>query len=190
MARQAAGTDSALTTAAMARSSSHAAAPARAASVGALPLVLLSTVAVAVIDGLFAIVVYVVFGTTTITRLFQSIASALIGAGAFRGGTTTFLLGIALHCTVALAWSIIFLLLLRGTRFVPRMLDSRLGALKVAAWYGPLVYVAMSLALVPLFTHRVPPINAMWTLVLIGHIPFVALPIAAIVGRAARGWSA
>ena len=173
----------------MAHSVPKAAALTPPTTLGALPLVLASTIAVAVIDGLFAIVVYVVFGTATITRLFQSIASALIGPSAFRGGTTTFALGIALHVTVALAWSIIFLLLLRGTRFVPRMLDSRLGALKVAAWYGPLIYVVMSLALIPAFTQRVPPVNAMWMLVLLGHIPFVALPITAILKRAARAWS-
>jgi hypothetical protein len=173
----------------MTPSTARAAALPPVASPGAPLLVLMSTIAVAVIDGLFAIVLYVVLGSTTLIRLFQGIASALIGSVAFRGGTTTFALGLALHFTVALAWSIIFLLLLRGTSFVPRMLASRFGALKVAAWYGPLVYVVMSLALVPLFTHRVPPINGMWAVVLIGHIPFVGLPITAIVGRAARGWS-
>ena len=173
----------------MARPGMRAAVMPPATTWGAPVLVLLSAVAVAVLDGLFAMVLYVLLGSTTIIRLFQGIASALIGPGAFRGGTTTFVLGIGLHLTVALAWSVIFLLLLRGTRFVPRMLESRFGALKVAAWYGPLVYVAMSLALVPLFTHRMPPINVMWLVVLLGHIPFVGLPIAAILGRAGREWS-
>jgi len=156
---------------------------------GAPLLVLMSTVTVAVLDGLFAIALYVMPGSVTIVRLFHGIASALIGPAAFRGGTTTFALGVALHFTVALAWSLIFLLLLRGTRFVPRMLESQFGALKVAAWYGPVVYATMSLALIPLFTRRMPPINEMWALLLVGHIPFVGLPIAAIVGRAARAWS-
>lgn len=151
-------------------------------------LVLASTLAVALLDGLFAIVLYVMRGSTTIERLFQGIASALIGPAAYRGGATTFALGIALHLTVALAWSVIFLLALRGTSFVPRMLAWRFGALDVAVWYGPLVYVVMSMALIPLFTHRVPPITLNWVIVLLGHIPFVGLPIALIVGRASRTW--
>ena len=151
-------------------------------------LVAASTIVVALLDGLFAIVLYVVRGNTSVERLFQSIASALIGPAAFRGGATTFALGIALHLLVALAWSVIFLLALRGTRFVPRMLAWRFGALDVAVWFGPLIYVVMSMGLIPLFTHRVPPINANWIIVLLGHIPFVALPITLIVGRATPHW--
>jgi hypothetical protein len=43
--------------------------------------------------------------------------------------------------------------------------------------------------LIPLFTHRVPPITLNWVTVLLGHIPFVGLPIALIVGRASPRWS-
>lgn len=152
-------------------------------------LVLLSTIAVGVLDGSFAIVLYVVMGSSSVARLFQGIASALIGPVAYSGGVKTFALGVVLHFLVALAWSVIFLLALRATRIIPRMLAWRFGALDVAVWYGPLVYVVMSLALIPLFTHRVPPITTNWIIVLIGHIPFVGLPITLIVGRAARGWS-
>jgi hypothetical protein len=173
----------------VAHSAARAAAPPSVASPRAPALVLLSTIAVAVLDGSFAIALYVASGSTTLVRLFQGIASVLIGPSAFRGGTPSFALGIALHCTIALTWSVIFLLLLRGTRVVPRMLESPFGALKVAVLYGPLVYLAMSLALVPLFTHRMPPINQTWALILVGHIPFVGLPIAMIVGRAARHWN-
>jgi hypothetical protein len=35
----------------------------------------------------------------------------------------------------------------------------------------------MSVAIVPLFTHRPPTINIRWWIQLVGHIPFVALPI-------------
>ncbi|MEO8560926.1 MAG: hypothetical protein ABI601_02550 [bacterium] len=155
---------------------------------GAPLLILASTIAVGVLDGLFATVLYVVMGTTTVEKLFQGIASALIGPAAFRGGAATFALGVALHFTVALAWSVIFLLALRASKLIPRMLAWRLGALDVAVWFGPLVYVAMSMLVIPLFTHRVAPINTNWVVVLVGHIPFVGLPIAMIVGRAAPHW--
>jgi hypothetical protein len=163
-------------------------APEKSTAPNAALLVVASTLAVALLDGAFAIVLYVVRGSTTIERLFQGIASALIGPVAYQGGATTFALGVAQHVTVALAWSVIFLLLLRGTRVVPRMLAWRFGALDVAVWYGPLVYVVMTMALIPLFTHRVPPITLNWVTVLLGHIPFVGLPIATIVGRASRTW--
>jgi hypothetical protein len=159
-----------------------------AGATGAPLLIAASTLVVALLQGLFAFVVYVAIGTTTATALFQGIASALVGRVAFLGGARTLALGIALHVLVALAWSVIFLLALRGTKLVPRMLATRLGALKVAAWYGPLVYVVMSMAVIPLFTHRVPPITINWLTMLLGHIPFVGLPIALIVGRAARRW--
>jgi hypothetical protein len=187
MARQAAGSVAAMSGSAELSSARRDARSDGAATPAPL-LIAASTIAVAVLDGLFAIVLYVVRGNTTIERLFQGIASALIGPAAFKGGATTFALGIALHVAVALAWSVIFLLALRGTKFVPRMLSWRFGALDVALWYGPLVYVVMSLALIPLFTHRVPPITVNWITVLLGHIPFVGLPIALIVGRAARHW--
>jgi hypothetical protein len=176
-------------TSAATRASRSPAVHSDAAAPNAALLVLASTIAVGVLDGLFAFVLYVVMGTTTLEKLFQAIAAALIGPVAFKGGTKTFVLGIVLHFVVALAWSVIFLLALRATKLVPRMLAWRFGALDVALWYGPLVYVVMSLALIPLFTHRVPPIDVNWITVLVGHIPFVGLPIALIVGRAARNWS-
>lgn len=192
MARQAAGALPAMSERSSMSSVGGTRQRAAATSIATAPnaalLVLASTLAVALLDGLFAIFLYVVRGTTTIERLFQGIASALIGPAAYRGGATTFALGVALHLTVALAWSVIFLLALRGSRLVPRMLEWRFGALDVALWFGPLVYVVMSMALIPLFTHRVPPITLNWVIVLLGHIPFVGLPIALIVGRASRTW--
>jgi hypothetical protein len=152
-------------------------------------LVVASTIAVALSYGLFAFVVYGLIGHTTGTALFQGIASALVGRVAYMGGAKTLTLGVALHFVVALLWSVIFLLALRGTKFIPRMLSTRFGALKVAAWYGPLVYVVMTMAVIPAFTHRVPPLTLNWLVMLLGHIPFVGLPIALIVGRAARRWS-
>ena len=152
-------------------------------------LIAASTLVVALLQGLFAFVLYVVIGNTKTATLFQGIASALIGRVAFLGGARTLSLGIALHVLVALAWSVIFLIALRATTFIPRMLASRFGALKVAAWYGPLVYIVMTMAVIPIFTHRVPPITVNWLTMLLGHIVFVGLPIALIVGRSARDWN-
>jgi hypothetical protein len=177
-------------TSSTARPANRAAVNAETKAPAAPLLVAMSTLAVALLYALFAFVVYGVIGTTTVMALFQGIASAMVGGRvAYSGGARTFALGVALHVLVALAWSLIFLLALRGTKFVPRMLATRFGALKVAAWYGPLSYVVMTMAVIPVFTHRVPPLSTNWLAMLLGHIPFVGLPIALIVGRAARSWN-
>jgi hypothetical protein len=43
--------------------------------------------------------------------------------------------------------------------------------------------MVMSLAVIPLLVHRPPAINFRWWVQFFGHIPFVALPIAASIGR-------
>ena len=49
----------------------------------------------------------------------------------------------------------------------------------VAAVYGPVIWMVMSLALIPLFTHRPPIVNFRRWVQFVGHVPFVALPIVA-----------
>ena len=43
----------------------------------------------------------------------------------------------------------------------------------------------MSLAVIPLLTGRPPAIGFRWWVQLVGHIPFVAVPIVAMIGRPA-----
>ena len=64
---------------------------------------------VAVLDGAFAVVIYVhVLHACSTAQLMQSIASALLGRAAFRGGGATVALGLALHCAVAYGWTLIY----------------------------------------------------------------------------------
>jgi len=57
---------------------------------------------VALLDGSYAIIVYVwILLLTTSARIFQGIASRLIGKGSFDGGAATVALGVLLHFTVA-----------------------------------------------------------------------------------------
>jgi uncharacterized membrane protein YagU involved in acid resistance len=53
---------------------------------------------------------------------------------------------------------------------------------KAAALYGPLVWMTMSLVVIPLLVHRPPAITTRWWIQLFGHIPFVGLPIASAIG--------
>jgi hypothetical protein len=148
---------------------------------------ILAGLAVGVSDALLAIALYVVvLHRTTVPRIFQGIASVLLGPASFEGGAATVAVGVAMHFGVALAWSVVLLALLRSSGTVRRVLASRYGALRVAAWFGPLVYLTMTIAVIPLFSHRMPKFDAVWLTVLLGHIPFVGLPMAAILRREAR----
>ncbi len=58
---------------------------------------------------------------------------------------------------------------------------SRYGTLKVAALFGPVVWLTMSLAVIPLLVHRPPMIGVRWWIQLVGHVFVVGLPIVATV---------
>jgi uncharacterized membrane protein YagU involved in acid resistance len=59
------------------------------------------------------------------------------------------------------------------------VLASRGGVMKVAAVYGPCIWIVMSLIVIPLLVHRPPAINVRWWIQLVGHVVFVGLPIVA-----------
>jgi uncharacterized membrane protein YagU involved in acid resistance len=62
------------------------------------------------------------------------------------------------------------------------VLTSRYGIFKVAAVYGPFIWMFMSLVVIPLLLHRPPTFNIRWWVQLIGHFPFVGLPIVTLIG--------
>jgi len=132
-----------------------------------------------VIDGIFSSVLVTVFYHSTVTRLWQGVASVLLGKEAFNGGTTTALVGLLMHFGVAFGWSAVFLFLVMRSGWIRDLLASPYGVAKVALMYGPFIWLVMSLAVIPLLAHRAPVINFRWWIQLIGHIPFVALPIVA-----------
>ena len=136
-----------------------------------------------IIDGLFSSVLSVAFYGSTVTRLFQGVAATLIGRQAFDGGAPTALLGILMHFGVAFGWSAVFLFLALRSGWIRDLLASRNGVPKVASLYGPFIWLVMSLIVIPLLLHRPPTINLRWWVQLIGHIPFVGLPIVASIAR-------
>lgn len=141
----------------------------------------------ALVDGLFSSVLSAAFYGSTVTRLFQGVASVPLGRSALEGGAVTALVGVLLHVGVAFAWSAVFLFLVLRARRVRRLVASRLGVVQVAAVYGPLVWLAMSLAVIPLLAQRPPAIGPRWWIQLVGHFPFVGLPIVAASAPAAAG---
>ena len=133
----------------------------------------------ALIDGLFSSVLSVLAYGSTAPRVFKGVASVLIGDQALSGGAPTALLGVVMHVCVAFFWSAVFLFLVLRAACVWRMLHSRYGVLKVAAVYGPLVWLVMSLVVIPVMLQRAPSITIRWWIQLFGHFPFVGLPIVA-----------
>jgi hypothetical protein len=136
-------------------------------------------------DGLFSSVLSVAFYHSTVQRLFQGVASTLLGAEAFNGGNLTFAIGVLMHFGVAFGWSVVFLLAVNRARWIRNLLNSPYGVIKVATLYGPFIWMVMSLAVIPVLLQRPPAINTRWLTQLIGHIPFVGIPIVWSIGRGA-----
>ncbi|HEX7119510.1 MAG TPA: hypothetical protein VF212_12020 [Longimicrobiales bacterium] len=155
------------------------AAPASTPTRGAAARLVRAGLATAIADGLFSSVLAAAFYGSTVTRLFQGVASTVLGPAALDGGAATALLGVLMHFGVAFAWSAAFLLLVARSGRVRGVLGSRFGVLKVAAVYGPVVWMVMSLAVVPLLTRRPPTFGYRWWVQFFGHVPFVGVPIVA-----------
>jgi len=150
--------------------------------------VLLAATVVAVADMLDAIIVWVViFQKATVPRIFQSIASGLLGPDSFRGGAATAALGLVLHACVALGWTLVFFLLLRAWPSLRRWTASIRGAVLIGLVYGAVVWLLMDGVVLPLSRARATPVTAAWFWIQLATHPFVVgLPIALILGRPRR----
>lgn len=137
-----------------------------------------------IIDGLFSSVLSAFFYGSTVSRLWQGVASTLLGAQAMDGGTRTVAIGLLMHFGVAFAWSAVFVFVVMRSQRIRELVKSPAGTVKVAAVYGPAIWLVMSLAVIPLLTGRPPAITIRWWIQLIGHFPFVGLPIVAMSGAA------
>src|SRR3954453_2476486 len=135
-----------------------------------------------VTDALFSSALAAFVYRSGVTRLWQGVASMLLGPAAFDGGARTAAIGLAIHFGVAFAWSAVFLALYVSSSWLREAVASPSGVLAVASVYGPIIWMVMSLVVVPLFTHRPPAINIRWWVQFVGHIPAVALPIVAAIG--------
>jgi hypothetical protein len=151
----------------------------------ALPRLLRAGLLTGVSDGLFSSVLAVFFYHSTEARLFQGVASVLLGPRALTGGLPTALVGVAMHFGVAFGWSAVFLAIEAASPGIGRVLESRFGFLPIAAVYGPFVWLVMSFGVIPLLTHRPPKIGVRWWVQWIGHFPFVGIPIVASIARRA-----
>jgi hypothetical protein len=141
-----------------------------------------------VTDGLCATVQSLVTPGSTVMRLWQGVASVILGKSAYDGGIPTALVGVLMHFCVAFGWSAIFLFGVMRSSWVRRAVSSPSGVVGIAALYGPFIWLVMSLVVIPILLHRPPVITSRWWIQLVGHIPFVGLPIvASIANGGAKG---
>lgn len=142
--------------------------------------VLTGTLVVGVLDGLDAIVFFAWRGVSA-DRVFQGIASGLLGRASFSGGLRTALLGLALHFFIAF-----------GVVTVYALASRRLGVLVrrpvlCGLVYGVLVWLVMNRVVIPLSAltpgprHWIGIVNGV-----LAHLFLVGLPTALIVSRARR----
>ncbi len=84
------------------------------------------------------------FRSVTPYMIFQYIASGLIGMRAFSAGMTSVALGVAIHYSIAFAWTAIFYV---ASRKFPLLLSRPVSC---GLLYGAFVYVVMTFIVLPL----------------------------------------
>src|SRR5918911_3598476 len=110
----------------------------------ALDTILYGGLVVGILDGLFALVFYgLILGVKTL-RIFQSVASGLLGRASFDGGVRTFLLGVLLHFVVATCIAAVYYLL---SLKLPVLIRH---AVPAGLVYGLLAYLGMNYVIIPL----------------------------------------
>jgi hypothetical protein len=114
---------------------------------------------------------------STFTRLWQGVAAAALGPRALEMGMGGIAAGLGVHLLVALVWSAFFVLIVARSATLRRWLERPITALGVAVIYGPIIWLVMSLAVIPLATGRPPTISFRWWVQIFAHVPFVTLPL-------------
>ena len=101
----------------------------------------------------------------------------MMGPDALTGRTPALAAGLGLHAMVAFAWSAIFVGAVWAWPALRRTIRTPGSALGVAVAYGPVIWLVMSLVVIPLATGRPPLFNLRWWIQDGAHIPFVSLPL-------------
>ena len=143
-----------------------------------LKIILYSGLTVGALDAIAATVSSVVRGGSPI-RVFQYVASGLLGQSAFEGGWAAYAIGLLLHFVIAFGASIVFI---TAGRLVPVI--SRIPFYISGPIYGVIVYFIMRDVIVPMsLVTRLNYNASAVTIGLIIHILFVGIPIAFINSR-------
>jgi hypothetical protein len=144
---------------------------------GPLEAIVWGGAACAILDGVAASVQFALKGIEPL-RIWQGVASGVLGETAFRRGWASGSLGLLLHSVIAFTATAVFV------EACPR-----LPFLAQAWWisgplYGVLVFLVMNLIVVPLSARPKRPASSQVIIVqLIVHVLFVGLPIAMAANR-------
>lgn len=149
----------------------------------ALETILYGGLVVGILDGLFALVFYGLIRGAQTLRIFQSVASGLLGKAAFEGGMKTFLLGLLLHFVVATCIAAVYYV---ASLKLPVLIRQ---PVMCGLIYGMLAYLGMNYVVIPLSAAGSGRFS--WSAFLpafVGHAFLVGLPIALIAWRSARAY--
>lgn len=113
----------------------------------------------------------------TFARLWQGVGSTAFGPSVLQMGGRGVLVGLGTHLAVALAWSLLFVLALALSPALRRVVATTGGAVLVACFYGPIIWLVMSLGVIRLATGRAPTFGFRWWVQIFAHVPFVTLPL-------------
>ena len=97
-------------------------------------------------------IIFNAFRHITPNMIFQYIASGLVDGESFRMGVASVVLGVGIHYTIAMTWTVVFYLLSRKLLLLTRQ------AAICGIVYGGLVYMIMNFVVLPLT--RVPHARA------------------------------
>lgn len=134
-----------------------------------------------VLDLLFA-VSFAAHGGAAPSRVFQTIASGILGNAAFSGGGGVAVFGVACHFGLSFLWAALFAVVAWRCPVVTRR------PFLTGVVFGIIVFVCMRLIVLPVSAYPRPvTFQALATVLdLLSHILLFAIPIVLIVGRACR----
>ena len=141
------------------------------------PAILVTWLVTAVWDFLCATLLSVLAYGSTFSRLWQGVASTVIGPAAMTMGARGVAAGLGLHVMVALVWSALFVLAVAWWPALRRAIVPAGGAIAVACAYGPVIWLVMSLVVIPMATGRPPAFGFRWWVQIFAHVPFVTVPL-------------
>jgi hypothetical protein len=142
-----------------------------------LRAVLFGGLACAILDGAAATITFARMGLS-FTRLWQGVASGLLGRASFQHGAASAALGLFFHVLIAMVAALVFNL---AIRYLPSLLQH---VLLSGALYGVLVFFFMNLVVIPLSAIPNRPFSLSGAMVpIIIHIFCVGLPISIAASR-------
>lgn len=131
------------------------------------------------LDLVFATTFWALRADVPAIRIFQSIASGLLGQDSFAGGWSTAVLGLGLHFFIAVSMSVVYWLAARRWSLLWRK------PVACGAGYGLLLYAVMNFIVIPLCAANAGSKDTLWiTLSVLVHVVIFGIPIALAARRA------